>query len=42
MRTVKKVPRENWAQSFKKMHKNSDDQLIIDDKIDLDMADWEW
>ena len=27
----KQEPRKNWENAFKKMHKNDDDQLLIDD-----------
>lgn len=27
----KQEPRKNWENAFKKMHKNGDDQLLIDD-----------
>jgi antitoxin MazE len=42
IKPVKKEPRENWAQFFKKMKERKEDKLIIDDKINLDMAGWEW
>ena len=42
IKPVKNKPRDNWEQSFKKMHENEDDQLIIEDKIDLAMDNWEW
>ena len=35
-----KNPRDKWEQSFKLMHKNGEDNLLIDDGIDLN--DWEW
>jgi len=35
-------PRKNWDEKFKKMKINNDDQLIIDDKVDLEMDNWEW
>lgn len=30
----KAEPRRNWEKSFKKMHENGDDQLLIDDVFD--------
>ncbi len=42
IKPIKKKPRENWEQYFKKMKEGKEDQLIIDDKIDLDMVGWEW
>ncbi|ODS30840.1 MAG: transcriptional regulator [Candidatus Scalindua rubra] len=35
-------PRQNWGKAFEKMHKNNDDQLIIDDNLDLEIEDWTW
>lgn len=37
----KSEPRKNWEKSFKKMHENSDDQLLIDDIFDDENFD-EW
>lgn len=34
--------REGWEESFKKMHENGDDELLIDDNIDLDDEVWVW
>lgn len=42
IKPIKKDVREGWEQSFKNMKENKEDQLIIDDGIDLEMADWEW
>lgn len=42
IKPIKKDVREGWEQSFKNMKENKEDQLIIDDGIDLDMAGWEW
>ena len=42
IKPFKKEPRKNWEQYFRKMKKRDEDRLIIDDKIDLDVADWEW
>lgn len=35
-------PRKNWEQAFRKMHKNNDDKLLIEDNIDLNMENEEW
>ena len=35
----KKAPRAHWESSFKQMHKNHDDKLLIDDRIDIDFED---
>ena len=37
-----KEPRKGWDQHFRKMKEEREDLLIINDKIDLDMAGWEW
>ena len=29
-------PRKGWAKQFKKMHKNKEDKLLIDDSLDID------
>ena len=42
IKSFKQDPRKNWEKSFKKMSKNKEDQLIIDDNIDLNMEGWEW
>ncbi len=42
IKPFKKEPRKNWEQYFRKMKVRDEDRLIIDDKIDLDVADWEW
>lgn len=42
IKPLEQEPREGWAEDFKRMHENKDDQLIIDDSIDLDMENWEW
>lgn len=31
---TKQEPRKNWSKAFEKMHKNQDDQLLIDDVFD--------
>lgn len=42
IKPIRKELRKNWDRTFRKMKENKDDRLIIDDKIDLDMVDWEW
>ena len=41
IRPIKEKPRKGWASAFAQMHKNQDDQQIIDDQIDLDNTDWD-
>ncbi|MBP9124655.1 MAG: AbrB/MazE/SpoVT family DNA-binding domain-containing protein [Saprospiraceae bacterium] len=34
-------PRKGWEDAFKKMHENSDDQLLLNDVFeDEDMSEW--
>lgn len=40
-----KMPRYNWAESFKEMNSNNDDKLLDEDAINLsswDEEEWEW
>jgi len=34
------VPRHNWEESFQKMHKKGEDQLLINDSLEL--VEWDW
>ena len=34
-------PRAGWAAAFKSMHKHGD-ELVIADKIDADLSEWQW
>lgn len=34
--------RDNWNKIFEAMAKNKHDKLLIDDKLDLNIGDWEW
>ena len=39
----KKKPRERWEASFKEMHENGDDELLIPDVFeDEDVSEWTW
>jgi len=38
----KRRSRKGWELAFKQMHKNKEDHLLISDRVDLDMAHWEW
>ena len=42
IRPVETKSREGWEEKFKTMHALGEDQLLIDDRIDLEMDDWEW
>ena len=39
LKPVHKI-RDGWSDSFKKMHKTGNDDLIINDSLDLDEWDW--
>ena len=39
---IKRIPRNGWTESFIKMAKTGEDQLLFEDTIDLEMEDWEW
>ena len=38
------IAREGWEKSFKKMHENREDVLMIDDSMinEFDEEEWEW
>lgn len=40
--SIKKEIRKNWDSQFKNMSKKKEDQLLVDDMINLDSAQWEW
>ena len=42
IKPIKKQSRKGWEKYFEKMKENKDDRLVINDGVDLDMADWEW
>ena len=42
IKPIKKQFRKGWEKYFEKMKENKDDRLVINDGVDLDMADWEW
>ena len=42
LRPLKKKPRQGWSESFKLMHQNSDDRLLIKDSLDISNEDWQW
>lgn len=35
-------PRQGWAEAAKKMRKAKEDALLIDDRLDLHLEEWEW
>jgi antitoxin MazE len=42
IRPLKKIPREGWAAAFQEMSDRSDDLLLIDERLDLNLKEWEW
>ena len=39
---IKKKIRDGWEDAFKQMHAHKDDKLLIDDRVSLEMENWEW
>ncbi len=42
LKPVKKRPRKGWDKAFLKMKGRKEDRLLIEDKLDFDLKDWEW
>ncbi|MFZ3090033.1 MAG: AbrB/MazE/SpoVT family DNA-binding domain-containing protein [Nitrospirota bacterium] len=42
IKSVKSKPRKGWDKAFKLMHVRREDILLINEKADVDMEDWEW
>jgi antitoxin MazE len=42
LKAIKNKPREGWNEKFKLMAENGEDNILIDEKLDLDMKNWEW
>lgn len=42
IRPIKKKLRNGWAEALQEMHLRKEDQLLIDDRIDFSMENWEW
>ena len=42
LKAIKNKPRDGWGEKFKLMAENGEDGLLIDDKIGLEMNNWEW
>ncbi|MCK4906974.1 MAG: AbrB/MazE/SpoVT family DNA-binding domain-containing protein [Spirochaetes bacterium] len=42
IKPLKNKTRSGWNAEFKKMKKNSDDRLIVNDNIVIEEEDWEW
>jgi antitoxin MazE len=41
LKPVTKKARQGWEEAFKKMHKNSEDRLLIPETTENDFFDWE-
>ncbi len=39
---VRDTPRKNWAEAFRQMAGNREDELLIPDELEIDAEDWEW
>jgi antitoxin MazE len=35
-------PRNSWCESFKGMHEDGEDKLIVNENVRLEEEDWEW
>ena len=42
IRPLKRLPRNGWNEAFETMHRRKEDRLLMDDRFDLDLRDWEW
>ncbi|MEW6739976.1 MAG: AbrB/MazE/SpoVT family DNA-binding domain-containing protein [Nitrospirota bacterium] len=42
LKPVQIKPREKWDEAFKLMHERKEDVLLLNEKIDKEMEDWEW
>jgi antitoxin MazE len=42
IKPIKEKIRVGWDHAFKEMHKNTDDNLILDDAIDINLKNWSW
>jgi antitoxin MazE len=42
IRPVNQNPREGWEDSFKRMHDDGEDELLIGSINDKDSFEWEW
>jgi antitoxin MazE len=42
IRPVKRHPRAGWEAAFQKIHQQGGDRLLIPERLDLDLGDWEW
>lgn len=40
--TPVKTPRAGWDRKFKEMRKNTDDVLLINENVDIELEDWKW
>ena len=42
IRPVKHRPRADWDTAFQQMHEHREDHALIEDRLDLNIAPWEW
>lgn len=39
---VRGAPRKDWADAFRRMAQNQDDELLIPDELEIESDDWDW
>ena len=42
LKPIQKKSRQGWEEAFRAMHDNGDDGLLVDDRLDLEIKDWQW
>lgn len=42
IRPAARTARKGWDEAFAAMHRVGDDSLLLDDRTNLEMEDWEW
>lgn len=42
LEAVRDAPRKDWADAFRRMAQNQDDELVIPDELEVESDDWEW
>ncbi|AEF82716.1 AbrB/MazE/SpoVT family DNA-binding domain-containing protein [Leadbettera azotonutricia] len=42
IKRIEKKPRSGWEEAFQKMHKEGDDNLLLQEQIQDDSFEWEW
>ena len=42
LEAVRDAPRKDWADAFRRMAQNQDDELVMPDELEVESDDWEW